>query len=159
MITPYCYFHEPKLCFLMLILLLVFRDDYTPLHRSAIAGRLEVCRLLVASKADIAARNRCRSPLRACHGLLTPVAAAAKLPSNSPSTGTRPTLLHILAVSARHPTARLWQRLCSPTPAGTPPRRKLRRIQHRLKRYVCVSLLCRVLNQVSPQAVPRVAYL
>ncbi len=101
MITPYCYFHEPKLCFLMLILLLVFRYGDTPLHRSADNGSLEVCRLLVASKADIAAKNRCRSPSRACHGLLTPVAASAILHSNAPSTLTGPTLLHIFAVSAR----------------------------------------------------------
>ena len=113
MITPYCYFHEPKLCFLMLILLLVFRDDYTPLHWSAMSGSLEACRLLVASKADIAARNRCRSPLRACHGLLTPVAATAQLHSESPSTVTRPTLLHICAVSARRNDA-----LAAPHPPG-----------------------------------------
>jgi len=98
----------------MLILLLVFRYGDTPLHRSATQGELEVCRLLVASKADIAARNRCRSPLRACHGLLTPVAAAtAKLHSDAPSTVTRPTLLHIFAVSARRNDA-----LAAPHPPG-----------------------------------------
>jgi hypothetical protein len=112
-ITPYCYFHEPKLCFLMLIFLLVFRGDDTPLHRSAAHGELEVCRLLVASKADIAARNRCRSPLRARHGLFTPVAATAKLHSKKPSTLTRPTLLHICAVSARRNDA-----LAAPHPLG-----------------------------------------
>ena len=113
MITPYCYFHETKLCFLMLILLLVFRNDCTPLHESAGFGELEVCRLLVASKADIAAKNRCRSPLRACHGLLTPVAGAAILHSESPSPVTRTTLLHICAVSARRNDA-----LAAPHPPG-----------------------------------------
>jgi hypothetical protein len=112
-ITPYCYFHEPKLCFFMLIILLVFRNDRTPLHGSAANGRLEVCRLLVASKADVAARNRCRSPLRARHGLLTPVAEAAKLHSETPSTLKRPTLLHICSVSARRHDA-----LAAPHPPG-----------------------------------------
>ena len=42
----------------MLILLLVFRDDYTPLHSSAINGELEACRLLLQSGADVNARNR-----------------------------------------------------------------------------------------------------
>ena len=42
----------------MLILLLVFRDDYTPLHYSSINGQLEVCRLLLQSGADVNARNK-----------------------------------------------------------------------------------------------------
>ena len=41
----------------MLILLLVFRNDDTPLHCSAINGELEVCRLLLQSGADVNARN------------------------------------------------------------------------------------------------------
>ena len=41
----------------MLILLLVFRDGYTPLHYSAINGHLEVCRLLLQSGADVNAKN------------------------------------------------------------------------------------------------------
>jgi hypothetical protein len=86
-ISPHRYFHEPKLCFLMLIPLLVFRNDWTPLHDCADYqyGKLEVRRLLVASKADVAARNRCRSPSRARPGLPTRVADMAKLHSNSPS--------------------------------------------------------------------------
>ncbi len=40
----------------MLILLLVFRDDQTPLHLSAINGQLEICRLLLQSGADVNAR-------------------------------------------------------------------------------------------------------
>jgi ankyrin repeat protein len=42
----------------MLILLLVFRFDYTPLHRSAGNGKLEVCRLLLQSGADVNARDK-----------------------------------------------------------------------------------------------------
>ena len=45
----------------MLILLLVVRNDYTgytPLHCSAANGRLEVCRLLLQSGADVNARNK-----------------------------------------------------------------------------------------------------
>jgi hypothetical protein len=69
---------------------------------SAANGHLETCRVLVASKADVAARSRCRSPWRARNLPLTPcVAATAKLHSNTSSTGTRPTLLHTFAASAR----------------------------------------------------------
>jgi ankyrin repeat protein len=42
----------------MLILLLVFRYDRTPLHISATNGRLEVCRLLLQSGADVNARDK-----------------------------------------------------------------------------------------------------
>jgi ankyrin repeat protein len=42
----------------MLILLLVFRYDFTPLHYSAIHGNLEVCRLLLQSGADVNARDK-----------------------------------------------------------------------------------------------------
>jgi ankyrin repeat protein len=56
-ISPYCFFHEPKLCFLMLILLLVFRYGSTQLHLSAHEGQLEVCRLLLQSGADANARD------------------------------------------------------------------------------------------------------
>jgi hypothetical protein len=54
-------FYETKLCLRKLILLLFFSQD-TPLHLSASNGRLEVTRLLVESKADVAARERCFSP-------------------------------------------------------------------------------------------------
>ena len=107
----YCCYY-PKLGLRNLILLLFF-SQITPLHGSAREGHLEVCRFLAESKADIAARDRCRSPLRACHGLLTPVAATAKLHSNTPSTRTRTTLLHIFAVSARRNDA-----LAAPHPPG-----------------------------------------
>jgi hypothetical protein len=40
--------------------------EWAPLHLCALQhGRLEVCRLLLISKADVAARTRCRSFLRA----------------------------------------------------------------------------------------------
>ncbi len=42
----------------MLILLLVFRYDATPLHYSAAHGNLEVCRLLLQSGADVNARSK-----------------------------------------------------------------------------------------------------
>jgi ankyrin repeat protein len=42
----------------MLIHLLVFRDDETPLHASATNGELEVCRLLLQSGADVNAKDR-----------------------------------------------------------------------------------------------------
>ena len=42
----------------MLILLLVFRYDATPLHYSAAHGYLEVCRLLLQSGADVNAKDK-----------------------------------------------------------------------------------------------------
>jgi ankyrin repeat protein len=42
----------------MLIILLVFREGFTPLHCSANHGELEVCRLLLQSGADVNARNK-----------------------------------------------------------------------------------------------------
>jgi hypothetical protein len=41
----------------MLILLLVFSADQTPLLVSATSGKLEVCRLLLQSGADVNARQ------------------------------------------------------------------------------------------------------
>ena len=82
------------------ILLLSF-SQWTPLHESARSGRLEVCRLLVESKADVAARDRCFSPPPSHHLSLTIcLAAMAKLHSNTPSTRTKPPLLHTCAASA-----------------------------------------------------------
>ncbi len=42
----------------MLILSLVFRYYFTPLHDSASNGKLEVCHLLLQSGADVNARDR-----------------------------------------------------------------------------------------------------
>ena len=96
-ISPSVSFYEPKLC----LLIYLFFSQVTPLIWSAYFGHAEICRVLVASKADVAARARCRSPWRARNLPLTPcVAAMARLHSNGPSTATRPTLLHTFAVSA-----------------------------------------------------------
>ena len=38
----------------------------TPLIYAARQGNLDICRLLVDSKADVAARDRCSSAVRAC---------------------------------------------------------------------------------------------
>ena len=102
--APYyncCCFYEVNLCLRKLILFLFFRHQ-TPLHDSAYFGHLEVARLLVESKADVAARDRCFSPPPSHHLSLTIcLAAMAKLHSNLPSTTTKPTLLHTCAASAR----------------------------------------------------------
>ena len=83
------------------ILLLSF-SQRTPLHCSAYDGHLEVARLLVESKADVAARDRCFSPPPSHHLSLTIcLAARAKLHSNAPSSATKLTLLHTCAASAR----------------------------------------------------------
>ena len=64
-------------------------------------GRLEVTRLLVESKADVAARDRCFSPPPSHHLSLTVyLAGLATLHSTTPSTGTTPPLLHTCAASA-----------------------------------------------------------
>ena len=96
----YC-FHEAKLCLRKLILLLFF-SQVTPLLWSAFEGRLEVSRLLVESKADVAATNRCFSPPPSHHISLTIcLAAVAKLHSNWPPSSKKPTSLHTCAASAR----------------------------------------------------------
>jgi hypothetical protein len=102
---PYYYycFYQSKLCLRKLILLLFF-SQCTSLHWSAIEGSLEVVRLLVESKADVAARDRCFSPPPSHHLSLTIcLAAMVVLYSNPPSTPDpdRPTLLHTCAASAR----------------------------------------------------------
>ena len=82
-------------------ILLLFFSQWTPLHWSASEGRLEVTRLLVESKADVAA-SRCFSPPPSHHLSLTIcLAAVAELHSNTLSTSTKPTLLHTCAASAR----------------------------------------------------------
>jgi hypothetical protein len=80
--------------------LLSFSQD-TPLHYSAARGRLEVTRLLVESKADVAARDMCFSPPPSHHLSLTiGLAAVAGLHSNGPSAAKKPTSLHTCAASA-----------------------------------------------------------
>jgi hypothetical protein len=68
-----CY--EATLCLRKLMSLLSF-SQRTPLHWSAIESRLELCRLLVESKADVAARDRCFSPPSSHHLSLTDCFAA-----------------------------------------------------------------------------------
>ena len=84
-----------------LIFLLSFSQD-TPLHKAAFHGRLEICRLLVESKADVAARTRYFSPPPSLFLSLTIcLAAVATLHSNGPSAGAMPTLLHTCTASVR----------------------------------------------------------
>ena len=83
------------------LILLLFFSESSPLHYSAYHGHLEVTRLLVESKADVAARDRCFSPPPSHHLSLTIcLAAVATLHSNTPSTATKPTSLHTCAASA-----------------------------------------------------------
>ena len=84
------------------LIILLFFSHETPLFLSASRGRLDVTRLLVESKADVAARDRCFSPPLSHHLSLTiSLAAMAKLHSNLPSSAPKPTLLHTCAASAR----------------------------------------------------------
>ena len=88
-----------------LILLISFSQN-TPLHYSAWSGRLEVTRLLVESKADVAVRTKCFSPPPSHHLSLTIcLAAVATLHSITPSIATTTTLLHTCAASARRSDA------------------------------------------------------
>ena len=83
------------------ILLLSF-SRWTALHVSAANRRLEVTRLLVESKADVAAR-RCFSPPPSHHLSLTIcLAAGAALHSITPSSTNIITFPHTCAASARH---------------------------------------------------------
>jgi ankyrin repeat protein len=45
--------------------LMFFSDGYTALHRAALNGNLDLCRLLVEARADLSLRDRCCSRLRA----------------------------------------------------------------------------------------------
>ena len=97
-------FYEAKLCLRKFILLHSFSQS-TPLHWCA--HQCLVSRLLVESKADVAARNRCFSPPPSHHLSLTIcLAAVATLHSKSPSPATKPRLLHTCAASARRNDAR-----------------------------------------------------
>ena len=84
------------------MILLLFFSQWTPLHYSTYHSGLEIARLLVESKADVAARSMCFSPPPSHHLSLTIcLAAAATLHSKTPSSTTKPTLLHTCAASAR----------------------------------------------------------
>jgi hypothetical protein len=54
----------------MLILLLLY-SLAAPLQYAACSGRVDVCRLLVESKANVVARDKCFSPPLSHHLLLT----------------------------------------------------------------------------------------
>ena len=78
-----------------------FFSQFTPLLWSAFYGRLDVTRLLVESKADVAAKDWCFSPPPSHHLFLTmSFAAMAELHSITPSINTKPTLLQTCAASA-----------------------------------------------------------
>ncbi len=87
--------------FCAIFILLLFFSQWTPLLSCAYQGRLEVARLLVESKADVAARDRCFSPPPSHHLSLTIcLAAGATLHSKAPSPSKKPTSLHTCAASA-----------------------------------------------------------
>ena len=87
---------ESQIC-LRLLILLPLISQQTPLHLSARERQLDTCRLLVESKADIAANDRCSNTSRALPLPLTPRAAAVDARrSELPAT----TWLHIFAALA-----------------------------------------------------------
>ncbi len=105
---PYFYywFYDAKLCLRKLILLLFFSQQ-TPLHFSVREDHVEICRLLVEWKADVAARDRCFGPPPSLHLSLTIcLAGVVKLHFTTPSTGAKP-WLHTCAASARRNDALL----------------------------------------------------
>jgi hypothetical protein len=65
----------------------LFRSGNTALHLAALHGQLDVCRLLIESKAHVSAKNRFRHPGAHRHFSLTPwlvTEAAAVLHSDLP---------------------------------------------------------------------------
>ncbi len=115
------YFYAEKLRFSFLLVFCL--SGRQPLHYSACDGNLEICRLLVDSRADIQAKIRCCSPRRFRRLPLTLcVLATAELHSNWPSTSTSPTLLHICAALARGNDVLL--RPAPPLPLLPAPQRK-----------------------------------
>ena len=84
------------------LIILLFFSHETPLFLSASRGRLDVTRLLVESKADVAARDRCFCPPPCHHVSLTIcLVAMVSLHCCVPATALKPTLLHTCAASAR----------------------------------------------------------
>ena len=76
---------------------------------AAARGRLEVCRLLVESKADVAAMSWCFRPPPSHHVSLTIcLAAMATLHSSWPSTTNKPTLLDTSSMCSFNPLFCLW---------------------------------------------------
>ncbi len=95
------------------LILVLFFSRRTPLHLSASNGRLEVTRLLVESKADVAVRDRCFSPPPSHHLSLTIcLAALTKLHSTWPCAAPTPSAtrtqkwLYTSAASARRKARR-----------------------------------------------------
>ena len=84
------------------LILFLFFSHSTPLHLSASGDHLEITRLLVESKADVAARNKCFSPPPSHHLSLTVCLAAMNtLHSKSPTTAAKRRWKHTCAASAR----------------------------------------------------------
>ena len=85
----------------------------TPLHCSSSNGHVRICRLLVEQRADVAAKDKCRSPPRARSRSLTPcVAETAKLRSNTPSTAKNGIWFRFFAASV--PRSDAFARLAAP---------------------------------------------
>ena len=114
-----------------------------PLHHSAANGHLEVCRLLVESKADVAASDRCFIPPPSHHLSLTICfAVLATLHSDMPSTTTRiPMWLHTCAASARRNDA--LPRLLRPSPPT------VNKVLLRVAAAVCQAPLCVAAQQLA----------
>jgi hypothetical protein len=93
----------------------------TALHGSAQGGSLEICRLLVESKADVAARDRCFSPPPS-HNLLLTICLAerVRLHSIKPSYTTKP-----LKPTSKHTCACCCTRRNDALPRPAPAKKKI----------------------------------
>jgi hypothetical protein len=87
----------------------------TPLHEASYYNKVDICRMLIACKANAAARNMCGHCWRAAHAVAAPIsltlAGVTTHPSLTPSAcgvvtspGEMPTLLRICEASELHKT-------------------------------------------------------